>query len=242
MRAAVLADVHGNREALEAVLADAARQGVDVHYCLGDVIGYGADPEACLDLVARTCTIVVRGNHEEAWLHPQQRVFMNAAALASMRWTEARVDETARRLAGSWPLVYAGGDARLVHASPARPRDFPYLHAPEAVAAAFDAFPESLCLVGHTHVPGVARAGSSGTFGVQPDPVCDLTPGSRYLINVGSVGQPRDGDSRACWAFVTDAPPRVEIRRVAYDLTRTQTKIIRAGLPEILAVRLGRGY
>lgn len=243
MRIAVLSDIHGNLEALEAVLADVRAQGADEIYCLGDVIGYGADPQACLHRVLETCRIMLRGNHEAALLDPAWLERMNEDAAAALRWTADRLDAADREVIASWPLVRAAADARLVHGSPWRPAEFQYLSGRWSLEEAFRAFPEHLCLCGHTHVPLAAEEivpevlrTLSVTQGI------DLQEGGRWLVNVGSVGQPRDGSSLASWVLITDRPPHVDLRRVAYPVAKAQEKIRRAGLPGVLAERLSGGW
>lgn len=243
MRIAVLSDIHANLEALDAVLADVRAQGAEECYCLGDVIGYGADPQACLHRILETCRVVLRGNHEAALLDPAWLDRMNDDAATALRWTADRLDLSDREAIARWPLVRAAADARLVHGSPCRPSEFQYLSGRWSLEEAFRSFPEPLCLCGHTHAPLAAEEIAPNVLRrVSLGKGIVLEAGGRYLVNVGSVGQPRDGSPLASWALITDQPPRVDLRRVTYPVAVAQEKIRRAGLPGALAERLAQGW
>ncbi len=240
MRYAILSDVHGNLEALSAVLAD-ARDRTDAVLCLGDVVGYGADPAACVDLVADTCERVVAGNHERAVTGQLALDWFNPWARTAAEWTRGQLSRDASAWLAALPLVQDLADATLVHASPASPEEWEYLVSAEDGFAAFGAFLTRVCFVGHSHVP---RAWAQGSWGhdhdLRPSTV-SLDAGCRYIVNVGSVGQPRDRDPRAAYAVWDLDRRQVEIRRVAYDVAAARTKILRAGLPKTLAERLVEG-
>ena len=240
MRYAILSDIHANAEALRAVLDD-ARPRADAVLCLGDVVGYGADPEACIDLVATTCAAVVAGNHEYAVAGLLDLAWFNPWARAAAEWTRERLDDDARAWLASLPLVRDVADATLVHASPAHPEEWEYLVSPDDGHAVFGAFVTRLCFVGHSHLP---RAWAQGSWGRAHDATpaeLALEPGCRYLVNVGSVGQPRDRDPRAAYALWDLDARRVSIPRVAYDVAAARAKIVAAGLPRFLADRLADG-
>lgn len=240
MRYAILSDVHGNLEALRAVLAD-AREHADGYLCLGDVVGYGADPSPCVDLVAERCEGVVAGNHEHAVAGLIGLDWFNPWARAGVEWTRGRLAPEAQAWLAQLPLVREVEDATLVHASPANPEEWDYLVSDEDGFAAFGAFTTRVCFVGHSHVP---RAWVQGSWGHEHDAVphtVSLEPGCRYIVNVGSVGQPRDRDPRAAYALWDLDARSVEIRRVAYDVATARAKIVDAGLPRFLAERLAEG-
>jgi len=240
VRYAILSDVHGNLEALRAVLAD-ARERSDGALCLGDVVGYGADPGPCVDLVAERCESVIAGNHERAVTGQIGLDWFNPWARTAAEWTRTRLTADAQAWLAALPLVREVADATLVHASPAHPEEWEYLIAPEDGFAAFGAFATRVCFVGHSHLP---RAWAQGSWGHDHDAVPStvaLQAGSRYIVNVGSVGQPRDRDPRAAYA-IWDLDRRcVEIRRVTYDVAAARAKILAAGLPRLLAERLVEG-
>jgi diadenosine tetraphosphatase ApaH/serine/threonine PP2A family protein phosphatase len=240
MRYAVLSDVHANLEALRAVLAD-CRGEVDAVVCLGDIVGYGADPEAALDLLAERAGPMVAGNHDVAVAGRLALDWFNPVARAAVEWTAERLDGSQRAYLGGLPLSAIVGEATLVHASPLHPEEWEYLITPEEGFSAFAGFDTRLCFVGHSHRSACWSIGSSGpawTAGVFD---ARLESGRRYLVNVGSVGQPRDRDPRACYAIWDSDARRILIRRVSYPTDETRRKILAARLPRLLADRLQRG-
>ncbi len=240
MRCAILSDIHANLEALRAVLDDAATQA-DALVCLGDVVGYGADPEACVDLVGERCEAVVAGNHEHAVAGLLDLAWFNPYARAAAEWTRERLSADARAWLGGLPLTRELGDATLVHASPAQPAEWDYLVDAEDGYAAFPAFTTRLCFVGHSHLLGAWAQGSWGRDYERAATRVAVEPGCRYIINVGSVGQPRDRDPRAAYAVWDSDERSVTVRRVGYDVDRARDKIVAAGLPRFLADRLADG-
>lgn len=240
MRYAVLSDIHGNLEALQAVLDDAAAR-TDALLCLGDVVGYGPDPERCLDAVAARAVAMVGGNHEHAVAGRLSLDWFNPYARAAAEWTSERLDDDQRGYLGDLPLVVEIADATIVHASPARPEEWHYLVEAEDGFEAFPAFTSRLCFVGHSHRPAVWSLGSSGPEYAPGGIDVRLEAGRRYIVNVGSVGQPRDRDPRAAYVVWDIEARRIEGRRVAYDMSATRQKIVQAGLPTFLADRLRVG-
>jgi diadenosine tetraphosphatase ApaH/serine/threonine PP2A family protein phosphatase len=240
VRYAIVSDVHGNLEALRAVLADAASR-VDGVLCLGDSVGYGADPVACVDLLEQRARAVVAGNHEYGVAGLLSLDWFNRWARAAAEWTRERLDDDHRAWLAALPLVRELEDATLVHASPVEPDEWDYLVTPDDGWAAFGHFATRWCFVGHSHVPGAWSLGSSGPD-FEPRPaVISAEAGRRYIVNVGSVGQPRDRDPRAAYGVWDVEAGRVELRRVAYDVEAARAKILAAGLPRFLADRLAAG-
>ena len=240
MRYAVLSDIHGNLEALRAVLADADAHADDV-LCLGDVVGYGADPAPCVDLIGARARAVVAGNHEHAVIGRLDLSWFNRHARAAAEWTREQIDESCTAFLGALPLTAEVGDATLVHASPRQPDEWDYLVSLDDGLAVFGEFATRLCFVGHSHVPAVWSLGSSGPDHELGEVDVTLDAGRRYIINVGSVGQPRDRDPRAAYAVWDVDARHVSVRRVAYDIDTARGKIQAAGLPRILADRLAAG-
>jgi diadenosine tetraphosphatase ApaH/serine/threonine PP2A family protein phosphatase len=240
VRYAVLSDIHGNLEALDAVLTHAASRG-DAILVLGDVVGYGADPEACLERVAERAHAVVAGNHEHGTVGLLDPTWFNDRARLALEWTRQQLGADHLAWLRTRPLVAELDDATLVHASPSQPGEWDYLMSADDGFEVFGAFATRLCFVGHSHRPGAWSVGSSGRDHEPGAREIELEAGRRYLINVGSVGQPRDGDPRAAYALWDVDGRRVTIERVPYDLTTARAKIIRAGLPRFLADRLPIG-
>jgi len=240
VRYAVLSDIHANLEALQAVLADAAPR-TDALVCLGDLVGYGADPVACIELVAERAEAIVSGNHEHAVAGLIDLDWFNAYARAAAEWTRARVDDDHRAYLASLPPGAQLGDATLVHASPDRPDEWEYLLTAQDGFDAFGAFTTRLCFVGHSHLAGAWSLGSSGPEHRPGAVDLELERGRRYLVNVGSVGQPRDRDPRAAYAIWDVERGTIAVRRVVYDVATARDKILRGGLPRFLADRLAWG-
>jgi len=246
VRYAILSDVHANLEALTAVLADADAEGASAILGLGDLVGYGADPGPCVDLLAARGATLVAGNHEWGAAGLIDVDWFNPAARAAILWTRDRIAPDAGQYLGALPLARTMEDAHLVHASPRHPEEWDYLTSAEDGFAVFGDFDTRLCFIGHSHRPGVWSMGSGGpdhatAFRAWPLRI-RLEDGRRYIVNVGSVGQPRDRDARAAYALWDVDRREVEIRRVAYDHRAAAAKILAAGLPRLLADRLARGF
>ena len=232
--------MHGNIEALRAVLDDASARAEGV-LCLGDVVGYGPDPTACVETLASRAVAIVAGNHEQGVAGLLDPAWFNRNARAAVEWTRRTLDADHRAYLAALPLIAHVDDATLVHASPARPEEWDYLVTAHDGWDAFAAFSTRLCFVGHSHLPGVWSLGSSGPDHERGDVDVAFEAGRRYIVNVGSVGQPRDRDPRAAYAVWDTDERRLTIRRVPYDLDATRKKIVEAGLPRVLADRLLSG-
>jgi diadenosine tetraphosphatase ApaH/serine/threonine PP2A family protein phosphatase len=245
LRAAVLSDIHSNRQALEAVLAAIEEAGADEVWCLGDMVGYGADPDACTALVRDWSDVCLAGNHDLAVLGGLDIATFSDGAAAAVEWTRENVgEETLGFLAELDP---AGDRERvgLFHASPRDPI-WEYVLAGDQAEAAFAAMEQRVGLIGHSHIalffvcppderPAYAQgAQASGGFEI------DL-PAGRWLLNPGSVGQPRDGDPRAAWLELDTAAWTARWHRVPYDIEGAAAAIRAAGLPASLAERLEVG-
>lgn len=242
MRLAILSDIHGNLDAFEAVLEDLATRRVDAVYSLGDNIGYGAQPEEVVELLLRRGIPSVLGNHELAALDPSTLDWFNPAARRSLVLTLSWLPPDTQALLAALPAFRSVHGLRLVHGFPP---DSPTTYLFEIpwidFAARFATFPERLCFVGHTHLLGLYRLHEGQVFeetlreGEQA-----LDPASRYLVNVGSVGQPRDGDPRAKYVIWDEGRGTMEVRCVPYDASAAAAKILARGLPPEHARRLCR--
>lgn len=250
MRIAIISDIHANLPALKAVLADVDAAGVDQFVCLGDIVGYGADPQACVELVAeRAATrgaLVVKGNHDDAVENGVERMSKNAAT--AMRWTAPMLDDGARRFLAGLPIAEVDADRLYVHASPADPLSWPYVIDTSDAFAAFAATEARLIFVGHTHVPalfhtlaGALYTGKTLSFWPEGQAEVPISPIRRYLAVVPAVGQPRDGNPTAGWGLYDDAAGTFTWRRVVYDVASAQERIRAAGLPDHLWMRLTLG-
>jgi diadenosine tetraphosphatase ApaH/serine/threonine PP2A family protein phosphatase len=238
MRYAVLSDVHANLQALEAVLRDTVRQRIDQVVFLGDAVGYGGSPVECLRLLQAEAPIQLAGNHDHAAAGLISVENFNPVARISIEWTRERLGAGERSLLRSLPLSHVEGDLYFVHASPQNPSRWKYVRTPEDAQEVFRAIPHRLCFIGHTHVAMAYRERPSGPPRRIPDQAVRLHERERYLFNVGSVGQPRDGDERACYLVLDVEARTAAYRRVTYDLHGSQRSIVDQGLPAFLAERL----
>jgi predicted phosphodiesterase len=245
VRIAILTDIHANREAFEAVLEDARARGAERIVLLGDLVGYGPDPEWCCDLAERlvaegaTC---VRGNHDHAAAGAPEP--MSALAKAAMDWTKARLTDAQRGFLGGLPLIADEGEMCFVHASVNDPVSFSYVTSDTRAAPSFRATTARLIFCGHTHLPLLASSDVGGVVrqhDFKANMAIPLLRSRRWLAVVGSVGQPRDGVPQAGWALLDTDVNELAFRRTAYDVARTAEKLRAAGLPEDLALRLLRG-
>jgi len=240
MTTAFISDIHGNLEALDAVLAEIEERRPQRVVCLGDVVGYGASPNECLARVRKNCRLVLLGNHDAAASGGPEAARFNIYARVAAEWTAKTLTRENREFLQRLPLTSSEGSAFLVHASPARPRDWEYLLDRFDAEPQFHYFSEPVCFIGHTHQPAVYMADPAGTKSL-PLSSLTLAPDRRYIVNVGSVGQPRDHDPRACFVVWQEAAGVVEFVRVPYDIEGAQAKIRAAQLPEVLAARLATG-
>lgn len=248
MRALIVSDIHSNLQALDAVLADAEEAGgYDVVWFLGDLVGYGSDPGACVDRLRALPHVGVAGNHDHAVTGKLNPDLFNGAARAAALWTTQQLSDDAMQYLAALPEVRQAGQFTHVHGS-LRDPIMEYLISEPAALATFGLMETPFCLVGHSHYPLVwcEEAGSATVELLDPASPLQLQSGRRMIVNPGSVGQPRDGDWRAAYLLYDgeaggDGGVLVH-RRVEYDLAGAQQGILAAGLPESLAIRLGSGH
>lgn len=241
MRYFIFSDVHGNREAFEAVMGELSKERADRHIFLGDVVGYGADPVACINgLKALKPDLLISGNHEWGVLGLLDAGYFNEYAAFAIGWTKGMLAEEELSYVRSFELVHRAVGYSFVHGSFDEPSEFKYIHdgADASIAMKFSGAP--LSFAAHTHVAG-AHFSDKGRIAYSSGPKIPIEPGKSYVINAGSVGQPRDGDPRASYLIYDDEESAVEIKRVVYDVKTAQDKIMRSGLPEFLASRLAEG-
>jgi diadenosine tetraphosphatase ApaH/serine/threonine PP2A family protein phosphatase len=246
MRYLVLTDIHANLEALDACLANARVRGYDRTLVLGDLVGYAADPNAvCETIRALAPAAIVRGNHDKVACGLEQAEGFNVVAKRAVGWTFDVLTPEHRAWLAALPAGPLEVDdlVEICHGSPFDEDAYVFddLDAVHALKVAT----RPLCLFGHTHYPATFVLSPDGFESIGPTSESEssvlLTSGSRYLINPGSVGQPRDGDPRAAYAIVDTAASRVDLFRVQYAVEEAQAKVVRAGLPDVLAQRLGVG-
>ena len=239
MKYAIIADIHANLEALDAVLKDIKGQACTHYACLGDVVGYNANPKECLDIVRDMDMPCVKGNHDAYCSEEGNTEGFNPYAAEAVNWTRRQLNEEDSRWLRELKYLKLVASFSIVHATLDGPQRWGYVFDRLAAAASFTYQNTAVCFFGHTHVPvafirtNEVRGGTYSKFKIEP--------GRKYFINVGSVGQPRDGNPKAAYVVYDLDESSIELRRVDYDIAKAQTKIRKVGLPERLAERLALG-
>jgi diadenosine tetraphosphatase ApaH/serine/threonine PP2A family protein phosphatase len=241
VKTGVVSDVHSNIEALQAVLARLRDIGVEQVLCCGDIVGYGPDPRACIAAVRELVGPVVAGNHDWGVLGRTPATSFNFTARAAIRWTATEARGEDRAYLASLPLTLSHPPFFLVHCAPSDPEGWGYVLSPTEAEAELAACDEPVCLLGHSHQPLVVEKEPGEPARILVGERFTIRPGARYLINAGSVGQPRDGDPRASCLVVDSETDEAGFERVEYDIPAVQRKIVSAGLPSFLAERLATG-
>jgi diadenosine tetraphosphatase ApaH/serine/threonine PP2A family protein phosphatase len=239
---AVFGDIHSNLEALEAVLADMDALGIRHRVCLGDIVGYAANPAECLELVRSLQCPVLKGNHDAVAANDDALDDMRDIARIGIEFARQKLTVEEREYLGGLPLVTMDSDCEFVHASLNQPGDWTYLVRQATLQEHFAAQTQRISFGGHTHVPCTWHFSSSGELSpLGGQGRIELPTSGKILINVGSVGQPRDLCRDACYAVYEPRLNSIEFRRVAYDVRKTKRKILRAKLPAFAAQRLSLG-
>ncbi len=237
MRYAIFSDVHSNLEAFQAVLLAYQKENIDHYLCLGDIVGYGADPSECIRLIKELKVITVAGNHEWGVCGKSPLENFTPLAKEAVAWTAKRLNPEELSFLGSLPLTHSLEDFVLVHSSLETPEEFYYLNNYDEAYNTFNLLKKNACFIGHTHKPGVFVQ-ENALLSFRKGGTLQLEENKKYIINVGSVGQSRDGDWRASIAVYDSSSRTVEIKRIGYDVETAQKKILACGLPEELALRL----
>lgn len=240
MRYGIISDIHGNLEALQAVISACRQEGVRRFYCVGDIVGYGANPNECIEYLQSLKATAVAGNHDWAAIDRLGIEQFNSAAAQAIEWTKKYLTEPSKKYLQQLKLVEEDDGFIIVHGSLNRPEEFLYIQDITHTADTFYLMKKPICFIGHTHVPQVyiksghnLQLGNQSTFHIHPE--------QKIIINVGAVGQPRDGNPMAVYCIYDPDLQRIELKRVAYPIALTQKKMIEAGLPDVLAKRLSIG-
>jgi len=241
MKAAIISDIHSNLEALQAVIKDIKKRRIKKIFCLGDLVGYGANPNECVEMCYSETDIIVAGNHDWAAVGKTDVAVFNPVAAEAIRWTHKQLSKSNSGKLKRLKLTDNVEELCLVHASPSKPEQWEYLFSMEEAKNQFKFFKSQVCFLGHTHVPSVIFEDANGYTDFISDNPFPLIENRRYIINTGSTGQPRDLDPRASYAIYDGNRRAVEIIRLDYNIPLAQQKIIDAGLPEVLADRLLAG-
>ena len=240
MRYAVISDVHSNLEALEAVLKDIKKRKIENVFFLGDAVGYGPNPNECVEMLKDHCKVLLAGNHDWASLGITDIEYFNEYAKEAILWTMKMLNEKNRKTLSTFPIskVMKKENILFVHSTPKEPEQWHYLLTLWDAEINFHYFDQWICMLGHSHQPFVIEKFPSGEM-ITHRREARLGKGERYIINTGSVGQPRDRDPRACYVVLEGE--RVEFIRVPYPIEKTQKKMSEAGLPLLLIQRLSEG-
>src|ERR1017187_5542339 len=239
MKYAIIADIHANLEAFQVVLQDIEKQKCTHVACLGDVVGYNANPKECLDTVRAMNIPCVKGNHDEFCSSDTPMEGFSPHAAEGGNGTRGKLTEDDRKWLRELKFLRLVSNFTIVHATLDAPQRWGYVFDKLAAAASFTYQNTPVCFFGHTHVPvafirdSVVRGGTYSKFRVEP--------GRKYFVNVGAVGQPRDGNPKAAYVIYDMSESSIELRRLDYDITTAQKKILEAGLPARLAERLAMG-
>jgi len=240
MRYCILSDIHGNWEALKAVLCAAEESSVHEIICAGDVVGYGANPHECIQECLRLRIPCVAGNHDwgACGLFPVDR--FNPMAQVAIHWTQHQLLSDDIDFLTHLPLIYQDNWIITVHGTLESPDQFHYLSNETEAREMFSCFKQEVCFVGHTHVPRIFRYNGREAENIKVSSV-QIDSGLKFIVNVGSVGQPRDGDPRAAYCIYDVEKRHLELKRVPYSTMDAQQQIRRHGLPDYLAQRLTKG-
>jgi len=222
LKIAYISDIHSNLEALETTLQEITQRNIQEICCLGDIVGYGADPNVCVDRIREVTHEAIAGNHDFAVVGLTSTQYFNSYAQEAIRWTSQQLSETNKLFIKELPLTCSQNGVLCVHSTPTNPEDWDYIFSREEAQRQFGAFKEQMCFIGHSHIPAEFQSRNK----------------KQRIINVGSVGQPRDRDPRLSFVIYDTESREIERIRLKYDVETTAAKIRKVGLPEFLAERL----
>lgn len=240
MRYGIFSDIHGNWEALQEVLQFYRKEGITDYICLGDTIGYGANPKECLDLIRGLNAVCVAGNHDWAVSGRLNYEDFHQSAKEAVDWTRSQLSGEDVAFLNHLPLIFKNDDFVAVHGTLSEPEYFHYMIYMSDARETFHLMERQVCFVGHSHVPQIiVQHGEKVVCSTKMN--AEINPPDRYIVNVGSVGQPRDGNPKTSCCVYDTAARALHINRLTYDVQSAYAKILRAGLPEDLAERLLAG-
>ncbi|MEO0091141.1 MAG: metallophosphoesterase family protein [candidate division WOR-3 bacterium] len=243
MRIGIFSDIHSNLEALQAVVDFLSQEKIDQYLCLGDIVGYGANPNECVELIKSLNCLCVAGNHDWCVLDKTDINNFNEPAQIAVLWTKNELNKDSIEYLLKLPLQLEWEKFLLVHASPQEPSAWHYIYRLNQASAQFQYFKKPIGLIGHSHSPFIIEQNLERNHIriISQSNSQIINPDCRYLINVGSVGQPRDGDPRACVVIFDNETNCIKYERIDYNIKLAQEKILKSGLPPVLAYRLSLG-
>lgn len=241
MKIAIYSDIHSNLEAFQVVIKDMERQKVEKKYFLGDIVGYGPNPNECIDLLKENSDVILAGNHDWATVGLTDTSYFNPYAQESMNWTiETLTDENKEFLKTQKPQAIVDG-LQLSHSTPCRAEEWSYIMTIQDASDNYQCLEKDICFIGHSHQPIIIEIVDKDNILPIRDIYKTLEPKRKYIINVGSVGQPRDSNPDACYLTLDTETSVIEYRRLEYDIKRVQKKMTKHGLPKYLIDRLSMG-
>ncbi len=241
MRYAIISDIHSNLEALKTVLLEIEKEQVDKIFCLGDIVGYGPYPNECIELVKKNCEIILAGNHDYACIDRDELMYFNRFAKEAIEWTLSVLTKENIKFISELPFQSVRNNFCMVHSNPYRPESWEYILDLDEAIFNFSKFNEQICFIGHSHRPIVFLESDEQKYSTLEDSKVFINSNFRYIINVGSVGQPRDNNPAAAFSLFDTSEQSSELIRVGYDVEKTCTKMKKLGLPQFLADRLLTG-
>jgi len=241
MRYIIFSDLHSNLEALKQFEKEISSISFDRLVCLGDIVGYGADPNSCIDWVRNHADIIIAGNHDLAVVEKTDVSYFNNYAIRACEWTKKKLTPKNRRFLELLPMDKKADRIYWVHASPYQPARWHYIVNKRGAEKHFKSFDMPLSFVGHSHIPIILEQNPKGIIDCHIADVCNVKAENRYIFNDGSLGQPRDGNTQPIYILYDSDERTVEFKRFHYDFSLTQKKIIENGLPTYLADRLSFG-
>lgn len=240
MRWGIFGDIHGNLEALEAVLTALKAEHIDKYLCLGDIVGYGADPTRCIAEIKALGPTTIAGNHDWASVELFDIGYFNPHAKQAVLWTRQNLSDQDKQFLKSLELVYQEKELTLVHGNLQNPERFEYIFDISSARESFNLLGTKICFIGHSHKPAIfIKQDKNYTYTFQNN--LKIEAAQSYIVNAGSVGQPRDGDPQATYLVYDSQSRQLQIKRISYDIQKAQDKIVKAGLPMVLAERLSYG-
>jgi predicted phosphodiesterase len=241
MRYGFFSDVHANLEALNSATEDFRKEKLDKVFFLGDAVGYGPDPNECVSIIDRLTDVKLMGNHDFAALGLIETTQFNEYAQQAMDWTRSILTEESLNILSGFVMENRFDQFCLVHSTPKQPQEWNYIFDLDDAEENFGFFENQICVIGHSHFPAIIKKFEDRRCFLHQEGKTGIEDGFRYIINIGSVGQPRDGSNRACYMIFDTEEKIVILKRLEYDFKKTQSKMKKRGLPQFLVDRLAVG-
>jgi predicted phosphodiesterase len=241
MKYGFFSDVHSNLEALKVVAEDFRKEKLERLFFLGDAVGYGPDPNECVSLIDKLAEVKLMGNHDYAALGLIDTTQFNEYAQQAMEWTRETLTEQSLKIISGFSMEHEFDQWHLVHSTPKQPREWNYIFDLDDAEENFNFFSTRICIIGHSHFPAIIKKFDGRHCFLHEESQTEIQKDFRYIINIGSVGQPRDGSNQACYLVYDDQKQIARLKRLDYDFEKTQAKMKKRGLPQFLVERLAVG-